>query len=185
MDEEKRREQLVRWMREHGEAVLHLAYFYVRDRHMAEDVFQDTFLRVYSEMDKLRDEGAAKTWILRITANLCRDRFRSWVYKRVLLPGDENLPQGVAASAEQEAVASLERRRLLDLMFRLPLMDREVLIYHYYCELKTNEIAQVLRIDSGAVRVRLHRARRRLKDMLREEGSADERRSHAEAGTDG
>lgn len=61
LDGEERRRQLVRWMREYGEAVLHLAYFYVRDRDVAEDVFQDVFLRVYAEMDRLRDERAVRT----------------------------------------------------------------------------------------------------------------------------
>lgn len=97
-------EQLVR---EYGDGVLQLAYFYLKDRSLAEDIFQEVFTRVYTHLPKFRGESSPRTWIYRITVNLCRDKLRSWSFRKVTFLGEEI----IGALAPPLAAVGLRRWR--------------------------------------------------------------------------
>ena len=79
MNEERNRNDysIEQLMREHGNAVLRTAYAYVNDRDAAEDLFQEVFIKAYYNMDKFRGDCSIKSWLIRITINVCKDYLKS------------------------------------------------------------------------------------------------------------
>jgi RNA polymerase sigma-70 factor (ECF subfamily) len=67
---------------QHGNNIMRLAYFYLKDRALAEDIMQEVFLRAYQKIGTFRGDSNMENWLLRITANLCKDHFRSWFWRR-------------------------------------------------------------------------------------------------------
>ena len=77
-DNEKTR-LLERWINEHQTPLLRVCYLYLRDRQLAEDAVQETFLKAYRAMDTFRGDADAKTWLTRIAVHTCLDMRRgSW-----------------------------------------------------------------------------------------------------------
>ncbi|MGB9661453.1 MAG: sigma-70 family RNA polymerase sigma factor [Moorellaceae bacterium] len=156
---------------QYGNSVLRLAYFYLQDRGMAEDIAQEVFLRVWQKLPTFRGESDLKSWILRIAANLCKDRLRSWSWRRVRLMEEEfweTLPVGANPSAQ--TLAREKQAVLVREVMRLPVKYREVVVLFYYHGLDSREIALVLDSKEGTVRNRLARARAILKKSLLKEG---------------
>jgi RNA polymerase sigma-70 factor (ECF subfamily) len=170
---------LERLMAEYGTKVLHLAFFYLKDRHLAEDVAQEVFLKAYHNWHSFRGESAVYTWLYRITVNLCRDKARTAWWRRLIPVAD---PRGSEEAREWEQVspegtpeevlvASEERAHLLRHVQALPEHYREVLLLYYYQDLSTVEIAEVLNANENTVKTRLFRARQLLKESLAKGGS--------------
>lgn len=161
------------WVQDYGDAVLHLAYLYLKDRGAAEDVFQETFLKAYTHMDGFRGEASARTWLCRIAVNLCRDRLRGSYLRRVVLAGQEFLASRdpLAPDVSEAVFARTDSAVLMEAVLQLPLAFREVVLLHYWQELTTVEVGAVLGLAEGTVRSRLHRARARLKEILEEGGA--------------
>ena len=156
------REEAEGVIRRHGQAVYRLAYARTGNREDAEDVTQETFLRLVRAAPKFRDEDHCRAWLLRVAANCAQDLFRApWRKRerpieeaeRVPAPGQVPEPGGVL-----EAVLSLPES------YRLPVH------LFYYEGLSIREIAGVLGKREGAVRTSLTRARALLRDKLKEEG---------------
>lgn len=159
-------------MEEYGTKVLQLAYYYLKDRHLAEDVAQEVFIKAYRNWDSFRGESSAYTWLYKITMNLCRDKARS-AWWRKLLPTEEprvesggQAPPATEEDPEEAAVRSDLRERMLAQVNRLADAYREVVILYYYNDLSTVEIAEVTGQNENTVKTRLFRARNTLKEML-------------------
>ena len=167
-----RQATLENWITAYGDGVLKLAFCYLKDRHLAEDVFQEVFTRVYVNLDRFRGESSPKTWIYRITANLCHDKRRRGMGSRVLLLGEDLLAARSAPETDpqSDALAAVDAKLLLREVLRLPLEYREVVLLVYYEDMSLVEVGQVLRLPPGTVRSRLFRARKRLKTALQEGG---------------
>ncbi|MFL0197533.1 sigma-70 family RNA polymerase sigma factor [Clostridium sp. WILCCON 0269] len=159
--------ELERLMNCYGNDILRTAYIYLKDIHLAEDVFQDVFIKVYKNFHKFNGKSSEKTWILTITINTCRDILRSSWIKKVLRFDDteygifnstENLD-----NIENTVIKNIEYEDLLKRIMDLPKKYKEVILLYYYQELSTSEISKVLRIPEGTVRSRLYRARELLK----------------------
>lgn len=126
----------------------------------ADDIFQEVFLAYCSSSRTFREEEHRKAWLLRTTLNLCRRLYRSARRRdTVPLTGAESVPafQRPEESALWEALCALEEK------VRLPLY------LYYFEELSTAEIAKVLAISPGAVRMRLSRGRAQLREALKGE----------------
>ena len=142
----------------HGQTVYRLAYARTGNREDAEDVTQETFLRLVRAAPKFRDEDHCRAWLLRVAANCANDVFRSpW---RRAQPLDERLP---APAPEEGGV--LEAVLALPGKYRLPVH------LFYYEGLSVAEIAAVLGKSESVVKTRLFRARGMLRLAL--EGGAD------------
>jgi RNA polymerase sigma-70 factor (ECF subfamily) len=161
--------KIQQWIDLYGDDVLKIAYMYLRDKSKAEDAFQEVFLRAFRQMDTFRGDSSVKTWLLRITMNVCKDLRRSFWFRRVWtgkLPertADDGLP-------EQQVIEREQNRGLWEQVLDLPSPLKDVIILYYYQELDVKEIARVLEVPEGTVRSRLHRARERLKKNLEGRG---------------
>lgn len=158
---------------EYGSCVLNTAYLYLNDRQLAEDVFQEVFLKAYLKMDTFEARSSVKTWLIRITINQCKDTIKS-PYKSRVNVGIDRLDDGclIRQSAEQAAEENYENERLYRAVMSLEPKHRELILLRYYNELSLDEIASILRISNGAVRTRLSRVTavlRKIYDQLDEQ----------------
>lgn len=164
-------EALEKLMAAYGSTVLRTAFFYLGDRHLAEDVSQEVFMRAYRGWSGFRGESSVKTWLTRITINLCRDKMRPKSASEeptdpLLLRRDHPI------TVEEEAIERLNKTAVLKYVLDLPLPYQEVLYLFYYLDLSTREIAEANGSAEGTVRTRLHRAREFLGERLRREDFA-------------
>jgi len=132
-----------------------------RDRAIAEDVVQEALLRAWKSLDALRDDAAAKPWLLTIVR---RENARYFERKRLETVDIDDL------SASQEALLAEQPDRELDAMreaiFELDDDYREPLVLQVMMGYSTSEIAELMGLKQGAVLTRLHRARHKLKETI-------------------
>ena len=162
------------WVRDYGADVINLAYAYLRNYHLAQDVSQDVFLRAYTRYESFRGDSSVKTWLLSITANRCKDYLRSWATRHEVM--EEGILDYEASefSTEREVEERLQRDSLWATVHSLPVKYREVLILYYQRGLSGQEIAQILDTSEQNVRTRLHRGRQLLKERVEEGGLWDD-----------
>lgn len=138
----------------------------VRDEHDAGDVVQETYLRAFRSIGAFRGQAAVTTWLYRIAAN-CASSHLSRRRSHDVLAADLPLAD-LRAERDQEAAATGvdDRGRLLAALDALPATMRSVVVLHDVYDLPHEAIAAELGISRAASKVRLHRARRRLRDAL-------------------
>ncbi len=132
-----------------------------RDTAVAEDVVQEALLRAWKSLDALRDDGAAKQWLLTIVR---RENARYFERRRLETVDIDNLSASQAAllaEAPNEELADLR-----EAIFGLEDDYREPLVLQVLMGYSTNEIAETMGLKQGAVLTRLHRARNKLKDSV-------------------
>jgi RNA polymerase sigma-70 factor, ECF subfamily len=149
-------------MDRYGRAVLYMAYSYVKDHGLAEDIAQEVFVKFYRKMDSFRGESSLKTFLMRITINQCKDHLKRWDTRKVLFTNKLNELIQERGNPESKALNLEERSELHSKLLKLPIKYREVLFMYYYQELKVKEIAGVLGLNPDTVKTRLKTGRDRL-----------------------
>ncbi|MBP3655665.1 MAG: RNA polymerase sigma factor [Clostridia bacterium] len=162
-------EQFERLYAEYADDVLRMAYFYLADKHKAEDVCQDVFVKLYTHGATITP-GREKAWLLRVTVNCCRDLWRGAWLKRVVLgaPTLELIP-----SEDDDIEKREEKAELMRAIQKLPTAFRETVLLHYYQGFGIAEIAQMLDLPEGTISSRLSRARKKLEILLKEEATGE------------
>ncbi|MGC1448608.1 MAG: RNA polymerase sigma factor [Candidatus Sulfotelmatobacter sp.] len=157
-------------VREHFRLVYRIAYAVLRAHHDAEDATQETFLRVLRYSSKLAAVDNPKTWLARIAWRVAVDRSRQRGRRQELPLEDPEKPLGEVASSQtpaDETVQSTQVGAALERMIAaLPEKLREPLILSTIEEMCPREIAATLEINEAAVRSRIFRARRILREKL-------------------
>jgi RNA polymerase sigma-70 factor, ECF subfamily len=146
--------------------VLHI----IRNPEEAEDLTQDTFLRAHRHLDSLRDPEAVRGWLYRIATHVSLDRLRQRK-PQISIDGEEGAHRvEEAASVSPSAQEATERKetsrcvqRCLDF---LPDRYRAVILMHEAHGLTAVEIASLLGANLTTVKMRLHRARRMLQQVM-------------------
>ncbi|HUW56465.1 MAG TPA: sigma-70 family RNA polymerase sigma factor [Planctomycetota bacterium] len=148
----------------HQDKVLGLAYRMLGRWEAAEDVAQDTFVRVYQAAPTYRPQARFTTWLYRIVTNLCLDARRRADRSPVTLgpTSDIPTPETAAASTEANERAQWVRRAVQD----LPARQRAVLVLHRYQRLSYAEVAEVTGWSESAVESLLVRAYAALRRRL-------------------
>jgi RNA polymerase sigma-70 factor (ECF subfamily) len=142
------------------------------DASEAEDIVQDTFLRVLRHHDRLAEVRDERTWLIRITWNLALDRKRRAKTRRRTDNFEEvarSLPTD-GLSADAALIGAQRHAGVLGLIDTLPAREREVFLLSALNELSTVEIALVLQTTDSTVRSRLYRARKALKTLIGQDG---------------
>lgn len=124
-----------------------------------QDAIQDTFCRYLEKKPEFRDEEHEKAWLIRVATNICRDMIRFRVrHPKVSIDELENT---LVAPAYKETL-----RELLE----LPVKQKTVIYLHYVEGYQIEEIANILGITQGAVKMRLSRGRKQMRDAVGMEG---------------
>ncbi|MFF2483615.1 RNA polymerase sigma factor [Paenibacillus sp. NPDC058071] len=160
------------WLMErYGNDLLRTATLLLKDRHLAEDVCQDVFIDAYRKIGQLKADDSARSWLLAMTVNRCRERMRLFSWKKLLFPGKLAERASAAAAGTEEWVVKWSMRQVIS---ALPFYYREAIVLHYYQDLTVSEMAALLREPESTVKSRLQRGRRLLKRRLEEGGWQDE-----------
>ena len=148
--------------------------FVVRDRHVADDVFQETFVRAISKLQNnaYRANGKFGAWLTRIAHNVMIDLFRSQKHKNIISIEDDTLTQLsaralLANNIEAECINAqvlTDVKRMVDL---LPPVQREVVFMRFYQQMPFKEIAERTNVSINTSLGRLHYAIRNLRKMAR------------------
>ena len=140
----------------------------------ARDVVQDAYLRAWKGIDRFRGDAQLSTWLYRITANCASTHLsrRRRLRTEPLLPGLD--PAELRHEAQPEAMTetTLDLERIARSVDQLPAKLRSVVVLRDVYGLTHESIAEELGISLSAAKVRLHRARKRLRDEMFEEGRA-------------
>ncbi len=132
-----------------------------RDRTVAEDVVQESLLRAWKSLDSLRDDAAAKHWLLTIVR---RENARYFERRRLETVDVDNLTPSQEALLADQPDHELDDMR--DAIYRLGDDYREPLVLQVLMGYSTNEIGELMGLTQGAVLTRLHRARLKLRDEM-------------------
>jgi len=132
-----------------------------RDKAIAEDVVQEAMLRAWKSLDALRDDAAAKPWLLTIVR---RENARHFERKRLQTVDIDNLTASQAALLAEPP--DDDTRDLRAAIYALDDDYREPLVLQVLMGYSTSEIAAQMGIQQGAVLTRLHRARAKLRDTM-------------------
>jgi RNA polymerase sigma-70 factor (ECF subfamily) len=135
-----------------------------RDRSIAEDVVQEALVRAWKSLDSLRNEKAAKHWLLTIVR---RENARYFERRRLETVDIDDLSAAQAAELAESPDEALDDMR--HAIFELEDDYREPLVLQVLMGYSTRQIAAMMGLKQGAVLTRLHRARHKLMEMMVEE----------------
>ena len=154
-----------RLVRDYADLVLRVCYTYLRSTADAEDVCQDTLVKLICRDEPFRDPGHERAWVIRVAANACRNLLR----ERRAHPNAplDAVPEPAAAERPGEGELRQRDGRVLAAVMALPLPQREAVYLHYYEGYPTREVARIVGATDDAVRQRLSRARASLRDDLK------------------
>ena len=161
----------------HEAMVYNLAARLLGDREEARDLAQDVFLQVYRTLGRFEGRSSLRTWIYRITVNLCRNRQRLWRRRRRAracrldeLTQAEHAQLGSGRPEAQTPFEQMRRRESVrvvqEALLRLSFDHRAILTLREIEGLSCEEIAAALGLPGGTVKSRLARARERLRRAL-------------------
>ena len=137
-----------------------------RDPGIAEEVVQEAMLRAWKSLDALREDGAAKPWLLTIVR---RENARFFERKRLETVDIDSLSPAQSAMLAEKDDSQLEELR--QAIFKLEDDYREPLVLQVLMGHSTKEIAELMGMQQGAILTRLHRARIKLKDVVEQEAA--------------
>jgi len=150
-------------------------FLLVKNQHLAEDIFQDTFIKVIKSLDdgKYRDNGKFLAWVLRIAHNLVIDHYRK--EKQLNVSSREDFGMDIlnshrfaARPAEDSIIDRQIRKDIRELVDSLPEEQKEVLILRQYCELSFKEIAEHTNVSINTALGRMRYALINLRRMVKE-----------------
>ena len=150
-----------------------LAWRKIGDFHYAEEITQDTFLRAYQNLSTLRDPSQFLRWLYVIASRLCLNWLRKQKKHEKQLQSLEDAPMAEVAksdyaryvSEQRETEATEQRFEIVEkLLEKLPEGERTVMVLYYLGEMTTREIGKFLGVSVETIRLRLHRARKRLRE---------------------
>ncbi len=143
-----------------GNNVFQTAFCYMKNYADAEDIREEAFIKLYLSGKSFDSDEHIKAWLLRVAANLCKDKLRSFWCKKIL-----PLESAMDIKTEETPQDSF-----ISYLFRLKPDCRIALYMHYYEGYTAKEIAKITGSRENTVLSRLSRGRKQLKDILLKEG---------------
>jgi RNA polymerase sigma-70 factor (ECF subfamily) len=150
--------------------VFTLAIRMLKNREEAEEVSQDTFIKIYKALPKFKGESKLSTWIYKVAYNTCLDQIKknNRRYDEVAIDSfSENqiktLDNALDALEEKE-----QQKTIQECLQQLASKDSFLLTLFYFEELSLEEISKVVNMEANTVKVNIHRARKRLGNILKQ-----------------
>ena len=156
MEQTKQAAEAERLVQTYADMILRLCYTYLNNTQDAEDICQETFLKLLTAPRTFASREHEKAWVLRTAANACKDLLKSPWRQR-----SQSLDVGLEVPAPQAGDGSV-----LEAVNQLPPHYRAVIYLFYYEGYQAAEIGQILGIPTATVHTRLARGRAKLKELL-------------------
>ncbi len=162
--------QFIAALEQHRDALYRVCCAYVRDEADRQDIYQEVLVHVWRSLDGFRGQSNLGTWMYRVAVNTClgwlRHEKRRW--RTLEKAGEEQLTALSSTGPSIESSPGDAVRQLYACIARLSPVDR-LLISLYLEEMQSAEIGPVLGLSEGNVRVKLHRIKDQLREMLEKE----------------
>lgn len=160
----------------HQARAVRTAYLITQDQALAEDVAQETFLRIFQRIQSFDESRLFEPYLMRSVANAALDAVQKTKRERPFdSDGDTDEVERLisrAISVEAEAELGELQSQILTAIAGLPPRQRAVIVQRYYLEMSENEMAQQLHAPAGTIKWLLNAARLRLRAILKPERSA-------------
>ena len=148
--------------------VFSLALKVMKNREEAEEVSQDTFIKAYRSLKNFKGDSKFSTWLYRIAYHNCMDRLKKVARKYNTDTIDEVVENKITAT--DDVMQTIERKERAEIIKEclndLPEDERSILWFFYFEELSLKEITQVTEYSENNVKVKLHRARKKLLSII-------------------
>lgn len=142
--------------------IYHLCYGYTGDSELANDLMQETFLKVWQNLEKFRNQAMISTWIYRIAVNTCLSHLR--VEKRQV---KEELTEQIIETKAEDFSEKNEQVALLYRCIAKLEENERIIITMVLDELPYAEIAEISGISEGNLRVKIHRIKQKLTELYK------------------
>ncbi len=154
------------------ERVFEVAYYMTKDRHLAQDVLQEAFMKAYNHLDDLQDIKKTGSWLSVVTTNTAIDLLRKrkrWngiptddvILLNQMQPYEEN-----NSEVENQVIQTLLIEQIQAQFGNLSPEHRQAILLKYYHGLKDDEIAKLTGSTAGTIKSRLHRAKKKIHSLL-------------------
>ena len=147
-------------------------YLFVRDQSLADDIFQEVFIKIIDTLNKgnYNNEGKFLQWALRISYNMCVDNHRRKRRQSMVTPTDDfdifDIIGDGRRNAEENMVRSQTHQQLRHFIDQLPIEQKEVVILRHYAELSFKEISTLTRVSINTSLGRMRYALINLKKLV-------------------
>lgn len=158
----------------HKDRIFTSIYLLVKDKHLAEDIFQDLFIKIIEtfRVGKYKEENKFAQWAMRIGHNLCVDHFRKIKVKRIIRTTDGSdlfeLLNFAEPNAEDKIIRTQSSDRIMKLVSELPEEQREIIFLRHYADLKFREISKILNCSVNTALGRMRYALQSLRKKIEE-----------------
>jgi RNA polymerase sigma-70 factor (ECF subfamily) len=168
------RNQFNHLVEEHGDRIFNLALMRSNDRDLAQDISQETFLRVYKGLAKFRNESELGTWLYRIALNVCHTTLAqegSRASRNQDLDVDQIELEDNEPSVETQYMKTNQAEEIRKAIGALPQEQGDAITLYYLKEFQYSEVADIMNIPLNTVKSHLRRAKIKLRKLLNEERS--------------
>ncbi|WMJ22406.1 sigma-70 family RNA polymerase sigma factor [Paludicola sp. MB14-C6] len=142
----------------YSDTILRIAFHYVKNQNDAEDIVQNVFLKLISKVPVFENKEHEKAFIIRMTINLCKDYYKAAWHQKIVSLDDCN-----------ETFEDEHKTDLLPIIRQLPTNYKNVIYLYYYEDYSIEQIANILQSKPATIATWLHRARTKLKTLLKGE----------------
>lgn len=159
----------------HKSRIFTSIYLLVKDKYLAEDIFQELFIKIIETLraGKYKDENKFVVWAMRIAHNLCVDHFRKIKGKPVIKMSDGkdifDVLNFSEETAEQKIITRESSGRIMKLVEQLPEEQREIIILRHFADLKFREISRLLDCSVNTALGRMRYALLNLRRIIEEQ----------------
>lgn len=149
----------------YGDKLLKTCFLMIKDKGEAEDIVQETFIRVFKYIGSFKGDSSIYTWIYRISQNITKDKLGA---KRDTIPYEDM--EIALENTEQLTLTKIDREVLRNELDKLNFIYKQVLVLFYFDDLSIKEISEILEEKEGTVKSKLSRGRVLLRDSLEKGG---------------
>ena len=150
--------------------VFTLAIRMLKNREEAEEVSQDTFIKVYKALPKFKGDSKLSTWVYKVAYNTCLDRIKKNKnhYNEVTIDSFTEYKLKTVGNALDALEEKEQQQTIQDCLQHLASKDSFLLSLFYFEELSLEEISKIVDMEANTVKVNIHRARKRLAILLKQ-----------------
>ena len=161
---------LVEIIRDYKDGLMFFLGGFVNDLSLAEELMEDTFVRLYVKKPRFSGNSTFKTWLYAVGRNVAREHIRKEARRKSVPLEDHPELTDLTFDPEQSYFQNEDRVQLYAAMVRLKPEYRQVLWLSYFEDLPGKDIARIMKKSPNSIGVLLHRAREALKNELSKEG---------------